>query len=268
MIGSPIIWRELRKPLLRDKVVQIVATCAVLFYLLYAYAIVGASGAMGQGGTHAFFVAMFLLIGMGCTAMDAATCIAPEKRARTWPALLSTPVSDWHILLGKAGGTLFRCLPVWLFLAGHVVVFTMLGFLHPIAVLHVSLLAIWTSVFLTGSGVYFSTRHRRATTAVLMNVGLALLLWAMIPAGAQLVGEVFGDYEIARALFCVNPVVQAVVVAEGAAGPLRYSWPSGGYTHWGATTLVMLGSAVAYCLAGYLFAWRAKKLFRRNVFEA
>ena len=32
------------------------------------------------------------------------------------PALLSTPVSDWHILLGKAGGTLFRCLPVWLFL--------------------------------------------------------------------------------------------------------------------------------------------------------
>jgi len=268
VIGSPIVWRELRKPLLRDKVVQIVATCAVLFYLLYAYAIVGAAGAMDEGGTHAFFVAMFLLAGMGCTAMDAATCIAPEKRARTWPALLSTPVSDWHILLGKAGGTLFRCLPVWLFLAGHVVVFTTLGFLHPIALLHVVLLAIWTSVFLTGSGVYFSTRHRRATTAVLMNVGLALLLWALIPAGAELVGEVFGDYEFAQTLSYLNPVVQSVVVADGAAGDLSYDWPDMGCRHWAATTLIVLASAIGYCLAGCFFAWRAKRLFRRNVFEA
>jgi len=268
MIGSPIVWRELRKPLLRDKVVQIVATCAVLFYLLYAYAIVGASGAMDEGATHAFFVAMFLLAGMGCAAMDAATCIAPEKRARTWPALLSTPVSDWHILLGKAGGSMFRCLPVWLFLGGHVVVFSTLGFLHPIAVLHVLLLAVWASVFLTGSGVYFSTRYRRATTAVLMNVGLALLLWALLPAGAELVGQVFGDYEFAQTLSYLNPVVQAVVVADGAAEDLRYHWPAAAYSRWGATSLLMLASATAYCLAGLLFAWRAKSLFRRNVFEA
>ena len=275
VIGSPIVWRELRKPLLRDKVVQIVATCAVLFYLLYTYAILGASGAMDEGQTHAVFLTIFLLAGMGCTALDAATCIAPEKSARTWPALLSTPVSDWHILLGKAGGTMFRCLPVWLFLGGHVVVFAALGLLHPLAILHVLLLAVWTSVFLTGSGVYFSTRYRQATTAVLMNLGLALLLWVLIPVGAGLIGEVFGDREISRGLLYLNPVVQACVAGQGACGDhagargdLHYSWPDSANRTWWQTTLVLLAMAIGYGLAGLLFAWRAKRLFRRNVFDA
>ena len=273
MIGSPIVWRELRKPLLRDKVVQIVAMCAVIFYLLYTYAILGASGAMGSGDTQAFFVAMFLIAGMICTAMDAATCIAPEKQAQTWPALLSTPVSDWHILLGKAGGTLFRCLPVWLFLAGHVVVFTLLGFLHPIVLLHVLLLAVWTSVFLTGSGVYFSTRNRRATTAVLMNLGVAMLLWVLLPTGARLTGKIFGDYEIAQTLYYLNPLVQAAVVTNGATVPddgaasLAYSWPDGGSRGWLSTTGVMLAAFAGYSLVGLLLAWRAKRMFRRNVFS-
>ena len=273
MIGSPIVWRELRKPLLRDKVVQIVATCAVLFYLLYTYAILGASGAMDEGETQSVFVTLFLLAGMLCTAMDSATSIAPERQARTWPSLLSTPVSDWHILLGKAGGTAFRCLPVWMFLGGHVLIFTLLGFLHPVAVIHVLLLAIWAAVFLTGSGVYFSTRHRRATTAVLMNMGLAVLLWALIPAGAGLLGEVFGDREIADGLWYANPVMQATVVAGGATDVdaadvhrLHYDWPAG-RSGWGETSMIMLLSCLGYCLAGYLLAWRAKALFRRNVFQ-
>ena len=273
VIVSPIIWRELRKPLLRDKVVQIVAMCAVLFYLLYTYAILGASGALRSGDTHAFFVSMFLIVGMACTAMDSATCIAPEKQAQTWPALLCTPVSDWHILLGKAAGTLFRCLPVWLFLLGHVVVFTLLGFLHPILVLHVLLLIVWVGVFLTGMGVYFSTRNRHATTAVLMNAGMALLLWVLIPTGAGLLGEAFGDREIARGLMYANPVVQASVVTEGATmsdhgweAP-RYDWPDGGNRHWAATTLWVFATWAGYCLLGVLLAWRAKRLFRVNVFE-
>jgi ABC-type Na+ efflux pump permease subunit len=209
---------------------------------------------------------------MLCTAMDSATCIAPEKQARTWPALLSTPVSDWHILLGKAGGTAFRCLPVWLFLAGHVLLFAALGSLHPIIVPHVLLLAVGMAAFLTGSGVYFSTRCRRATTAVLMNLGLAGLLWGLIPIGASLLGDAFGDHEIPRNMLYFNPIVQAVVVSGGACAPrsgqlyLRYRWPAGG-ERWAMTTLIMLASTAGYCLLGYLMAWRAKRTFRRNVFE-
>jgi len=269
MMGSPIAWRELRKPLLRDKVVQIVVLCAVVFYLLYTYAILGASGALDEPDVHGVFVVMFLLAGMLCTAMDAVTSIAPERQARTWPALLSTPVGDWHILLGKAGGTAFRCLPIWLFLLAHVVVFVLAGVLHPVVLIHLLLLVIWTNVFLIGAGVYFSTRHRRVTTALLMNVGMALLLWALVPTVAGLLGEAFGDYEISQGLLWLNPVVEALVVTVGACGDfpraLEYNWPHGS-AGWGVTTAAMLVAAVLYSLLGLLLAWRAKVMFRRNVF--
>jgi len=285
MIGnSPIVWRELRKPLLRDRIVQIVAMCAVLFYLIYTYAILGASGAMRRGETQAFFVCMFLLAGMLCTALDSATCIAPEKQARTWPALLCTPVSDWHILLGKAGGTAFRCLSVWVFLAAHVVLFTLLGFLHPIALIHVGLLAAWSSVFLTCTGLYFSTKYRSVTTALLMNLGLAGLLWVLVPVGANLLGEVFGYREISTNILATNPIVQARVTVTSATrydgagdagygrtiryedGSLRYDWPRNHYG-WLASTGIMLANTLGYGLAALWLAWRAKRMFRRNVFD-
>lgn len=281
MIGnSPIVWRELRKPLLRDRIVQIVAMCAVLFYLLYTYAILGFSGAMSKPETQAFFVTMFLLAGMLCTAMDSATCIAPEKQARTWPALLCSPVSDWHILLGKAGGTAFRCLSVWIFLAGHMVLFTLFGCLHPIAILHVGMLALWSSVFLTCTGVYFSSRHRNVTTALMMNLGMALLLWVLLPVGTSLLGEVFGDSETSTNIQAANPVVQAWVVVEGATrttgeygsarryedGSLRYNWPSN-HHGWLGTTGIMLANTLCYGLVALWLAWRTKKMFRRNVFD-
>jgi ABC-type transport system involved in multi-copper enzyme maturation permease subunit len=264
----------LRKPLLRDKVVQIIATCAALFYLLYTYAFLGASGMMGDGATQATFVAMFLLAGMLCTAIDSATSIAPEKQARTWPSLLCTPVSDWHILMGKAGGTAFRCLPVWLFLAGHVLIFTIVGSLHPIALLHLLLLSVSMMVFLTGAGVYFSMLSRRATSAVLMNIGLPVLLWALLPAGAALIGQVFGDHELSECLAYVNPVQQAAALAAGACrktyvdGHLHYPWPDRWASGWAVTTVIVAASAVGYSALGVLLAWRAKKIMRRNVFEA
>jgi ABC-type transport system involved in multi-copper enzyme maturation permease subunit len=274
MVGSPIAWRELRKPLLRDKVVQIVVMCGVAFYLLYAYAVVGASGGLGKGHVHGVFVTLFLLTGMLCTAVDAATVIAPEKRARTWPALLSTPVSDWHILFGKAGGTLFRCLPVWLFLAGHLLIFTLAGVIHPLAVVHVGLLGVWTSVFLAGAGLYFSTRCRRATTAILGNVGLALLLWVLLPIFVGLVVQILGGQELFDGLLTLNPAVQSFVVTSGGCthrhlfdvSGLEYDWPGGEWGWLGTTALVFL-SAAAYSLLGLLLGWRAKRLFRRNVFD-
>jgi len=277
LIGtSPIVWRELRKPLLRDKIVQIVAMCAVAFYLLYTYAILGASGAMASPDTQAFFVCMFLLAGMLCTAMDSATCIAPEKKARTWPALLCTPVSDWHILIGKAGGTVFRCLSVWIFLAVHVLLFTLTGHLHITAVLHVGMVALASAMFLTCAGVYFSAKYRNVVTALLLNLGLAGLLWMLIPIGAQQVGMIFDDTEAAGIAWEANPAVQVGTVVAGATrgvdwnrsadGSLLYRWPYRS-CDWGKTTSMVFLYSLLYVLGGLLLAWRAKKMLRRNVFE-
>lgn len=266
---SPVVWRELRKPLLRDRIVQIVVFCAVLFYLLYVYAIFGAGGALGEPAAQAGFVSVFLAVLMFCVAVDSATTISPEKQTRTLVGLLCTPLSDWHVLLGKTGGSLFRCLPVGLVLAGHVTIFVMAGVLHPLAWVQVGAIAVSSSLFLAGTGVYFSCRQRRTTMAVLANLGMALVLWVVAPAAADMVGGAFGDREIGFSMMTVNPVIQAFIVATGAAGERRgsYDWPMNGSAGMGYTTAVTFATSFGYAALGLLAAWRAKIQMRRRAFE-
>lgn len=277
LIGtSPIVWRELRKPLLRDKIVQIVTMSAVVFYLLYSYAILGASQAMGEPATQSFFVGMFLIVGLACTALDSATSIAPEKKARTWAALLCTPVSDWHILLGKAGGTAFRCLAVWVFLALHVLLFTLTGHLHPIAIVHVGLIALGSNLFLTCSGVYFSARYRNVATALLMNMGMVGMLWLLIPLGARQIGVIFDIPGTAGLIQEASPLTQAWTTTAGATrvvdwnraadGSMMYDWPMRRCDAL-TTTGIVLTYTLIYGAVALLLAWRAKVLLRKNVFE-
>jgi ABC-type transport system involved in multi-copper enzyme maturation permease subunit len=264
----PVMWREFRKPLLRDRIVQIVVFCAVLFYLLYVYAIFGAGGALGQPATQAGFTSVFLVVLMFCAAADSATTISPEKQTRTLVGLLCTPLSDWDVLMGKACGSLFRCLPVGLLLAGHVTIFVMAGVLHPLAWVQIGMIAVSTTLFLAGTGVYFSARQRRTTMAVLANLGLALVLWVVAPAVTEIVGKAFGRGAASDLLTRSNPVAQTAIVAYGATGhgKLSYGWP-GHSAGAGYTTLLVLATSSAYTAAGVLAAWRAKVQMRRKAFD-
>ncbi len=270
VIGSPIVWRELRKPLLRDRVVQLVATGAAVFYLIYTYAILGATGAMDDPGVHVFFVQMFLLAAMVCTAVDASTTIAPERQARTWPSLLSTPVSDWHILLGKAGGSAFRCLPVWLFLAAHVLLFSAIGHLHPLAILHVGLIAVGAFAVLLALGTFLSARCRRPTTAVLLSAGLPVIAWGLLPVGTQLLGQVLGDRELADAVALANPITQAWVITDAAGRATREAYLAG-WPDWhrgaSATTVVLLASFLAHALLAVGLLAISKRRLRHHTFR-
>jgi hypothetical protein len=161
---------------------------------------------------------------------------------------------------------------VWIFLAVHVLLFVLVGILHPIAILHIGMLALWSGVFLTCSGVYFSTRYRSVTTALLMNLGLAGVLWVLLPLGARQVGVILDARDMGDYVERANPLVQGWALASGATyqespGGWRsgYSWLGTSFL-W-PTTYMMLASTAGYVLAGLLLAWRAKKMFRRNVFE-
>ena len=79
-----------------------------------------------------------------------------------WPILLATPLNDWHILLGKAAGVVRRCFPAWMLLSVHLVLFTLIvRILHPIVLLHAAMLGAGLVVFLSSTGLYFSSRFRR-----------------------------------------------------------------------------------------------------------
>jgi len=272
----PVVWKEFRGPLIegpgsRNSIIGLIIT---LTALLITYAVCAHENCLDKDGTHTSYVLLFLLLALVVNLVLSAASITSEKETRSWAILLATPIDDWHILLGKVLGVFRRCLPIWLLLAGHVLFFVLAGYINPVAVFHLTLLVAWTAVFICGCGLYFSARLRRTTAAVVANIAVALVLWAVVPLLLGLVSQVSRDDDILEAYVSANPLVQAVVVTFGAAGEynahaplssLRYKWP--GYTaSMGRTTGVLLTSVCIYVLAGLFLAWRAKRRFRRNIF--
>jgi len=276
--GSPIVWKELllHTPRASRRTTAIAVAFAV-GALLISYGVCAHENCLGEDFTHVIYAEIFVILGLIDTAVLSATTITSEKESRSWPILLATPLSDSHIIFGKACGVLRRVLPVWLFLAGHVVVFTLVDMIHPIALVHMGMLVTWMVVFFTGSGLYFSACFRRTTTAVVMNFALALTLWLIVPMVVGMLTELTSSYEddLTELTAAANPVVQTAVIMEAAGGLRNASLPyrlldydGPGFFHANADDVTggMFAFLLVYGTAGYLFAWRAEKRLRRNIF--
>ena len=278
--GSPVVWRELRTPMYRSRLKGIIGAGMVIGGLGATY--LACAESLDAGVTHLVYAIIFIGIGGVATAVLSATSITSEKEARTLPILLGTPLSDLHLIAGKAMGVFRRCVPVWLLLGGHMLLFTILGFVHPIVLVHLAMLVVWLVLFLTGTGMYFSARLRRTTAAVMANLGLALALWAVLPILLGLTMALSkGDSDYINIVFCANPVVQGTVVTIAGAGEdqasesiegLEYHWPDdsvgpyAGAPGAGDTTARMFVSILGYGLVGLAFALRAKAHLRRKLF--
>lgn len=278
--GSPIVWRELRTPMFRSRLRGIVGAAIVIGGLCATYW--ACKDSLDAGVAHVAYAFIFIGIGALATAVLAATSITSEKEARTLPILLGTPVSDMHLIAGKAVGVFRRCVPVWLLLGGHMLLFMVLGYVHPIVLVHLAMLVVWLVLFLTGTGMYFSARLRRTTAAVMANLGLALVLWAVLPILLGLTMALSrGEPDYISIVFCANPVVQGTVVTAAGAGEdqasesiedLEYHWPDdavgpyAGAPGAGETTARMFVSILGYGVVGFAFALRAKAHLRRKLF--
>ena len=280
--GSPVLWKEIRAPMIRggDGRNSIIGLVITIIALLITYGVCEKENCLDQGFAHVSYMLMFVIIGSLFTMVLSSTCITSEKESRAWPVMLATSMDDWHILLGKAGGVFRRCLPIWLLLAGHIVFFVFMRYIHPIAIIHSFIFVAGLVSFLTGVGIYFSARFKRTTSAVVANFALAIALWVVIPSLGGLISQFTGDRDYHHAFetyLSANPTIQAVVVMNGAGGEhvartklsrLHYDWPrrrndwNGVWDTTGVLTVYML----IYVSVGFLFAWRAKCRFRRNVF--
>jgi ABC-type transport system involved in multi-copper enzyme maturation permease subunit len=208
------------------------------------------------------------LLGMLFNTVLPATCITSEKESQTWLLLLTTAISNGEIVWGKLLGAVRRCLPAWLFLLGHVTLFSLAGIIHPVGAGQLAILTVWVMFFLAASGLYFSTRFRHTTTAVIANVALAAGLWAVFPLILGLVlmiagagGDLLGVY------MDMNPVVHAAVItaATSRSGGLgAYGWIQGGITDVGESTGWILLNFVLYVVLGLAFIARAAARVRRN----
>jgi len=278
--GSPIVWRELRTPMFRSRLKGIIGAGMVVGGLGATY--LACMDSLDEGVTHVVYAIIFIFIGGLATAVLSATSITSEKEARTLPILLGTPLSDLHLIAGKAMGVFRRCVPVWLLLGGHMLLFAALGYVHPIVLVHLAMLVVWLVLFLTGTGMYFSARLRRTTAAVMANLGLALALWAVLPILLGLTMALSrGDSNYIELVSCAHPVAQGIVVTAAGAGEdraseliedLEYDWPDS-VRHFGRrapgagkTTVRMFVSILGYGLVGLAFALRAKAHLRRKLF--
>jgi ABC-type transport system involved in multi-copper enzyme maturation permease subunit len=223
-------------------------------------------------------VLLFLFLGTIVNAVFAATRITSEKETQSWMLLLATPLSDAEILLGKAISTIRRCVPIWGLLAGHVLLFVVIGYIHVVAVIHLLMLVVWITVFVTGAGLYFSARFARTTSAVVATFGLILGLWVAGPILAGVFSTISPRSSLPGAYLLTHPTVQATIIMDGAGGRenAHIPWRDLEYRTdhrrgqepigMGGMTCILSVISASYIFVGLLLFWWAGRHLRRHVF--
>ena len=274
---SPVLWRELRAPMIQGAGSRnsIIGFAVAIIALLITYWISAKEDCLDEAFTQVCYVLMFTVVGSVFTIVLSATSITSEKETRSWPILLATSMDDWQILMGKAIGVLRRCLPIWLLMAGHIFLFICIKYIHPIAIFHMLIFVTGLVAFLTGSGLYFSARFKRTTSAVIASFALVLVLWVILPSMLGIVSVFINDYDVIGDFVSANPAAQLVILMDGSGGAwnaqagfskLTFDWPDSSWRKaWPTTGLVIIYMLI-YTATGVLFGCRAKCRFRRNVF--
>ncbi len=170
--GSPIVWKELRKPLFsrwRRSLLMYAFLAIVAAGILIVPLLLGAHVAAGP---YILGYALYVLFIIHLAA-SAGAAVTTEREARTWPILLTTPLENRQIIKGKAMGLLRRNLPLLaplpvLYALGILVTPGLGGAIqrYLFSVLIAAVGLVGTTIFLLGVGLYLSARLRKTTTAV------------------------------------------------------------------------------------------------------
>ena len=225
---------------------------------------------------------MFVIIGVIFNIVLAVSCITSEKESKSWQILLATSISDWEIVTGKALGIFYKCLPIWLLLLGHIVLFIIIGYINPIAFIQILIIISGVIVFLTGLGIYISSFCKKTTWAIIISFVLVLIAWLFLPITIQILSEIFGFRQFARSFlgtyYSTNPFLEIQVVMDTAGGiqnadlslsALKYNWQNisnfNNLRSVFATTKFLIYIMLIYSSLGMFFAWLAKRRIRVNI---
>jgi len=268
----PVLWKDLRVPVLggETRFRKRLSQCIIVAALVLVYVSIGVKGRFNQKDTHTVMSCTYVILAVLLTTVIAATCITSEKEARSWPILLGTAQTDFRILVSKWLAMLRWSLPVWGLLFGHLLVFSLCRFIHPAALLLSSIVALGVINLSLGTGLYWSTRMRRTTTAVACNFIVPLMLWLVIPLVWFMMAEITSMSDDGlEAYLNWNPFLQVSTFVEGCVwiGTDRggFYLQTANWHVWPAFCFVVKGCCV-YSMIGLGFAFRAMQLFRRRIF--
>jgi ABC-type transport system involved in multi-copper enzyme maturation permease subunit len=187
--GSPLIWKDMQRPQSGTRraknTVTLVLFVVVLstIYCCFAY-----YNSFGSKIVQIGFVVTYLFLGLFSTSSTAASSVTSEKEANTWPILLTTPLDDRQIAWAKIVGSIRQYWVIWALLAGHLLFFTVVGSIHPLAALLLVPLVVASALLVSAVGVCFSCCCRRSSAASALNMicflGFAVPFCCSLPVSA------------------------------------------------------------------------------------
>jgi hypothetical protein len=176
--NNPVLWRELRRPLLIRRWQRIFSCIFVIVVMLSIYGALAANKALTEVDAQIGFAFIF------CGALNilacilAATAIAQEKESDTWTLLLATPLSARQIVWGKLAGLVRRLIWPAIFITIHFFLFTISGIIDPLTLLIVLWMIFTTNTIWLATGLYLSLRLRAVIFATILNLLGPLLIYA------------------------------------------------------------------------------------------
>jgi len=189
--GSPIIWKEMRKGVIghRKGDIAIYVLLMGLFLIAAVLLLFISKGGVGSTVMPHFLMSGINLILLARLAVISAGSLTMEKEARTWPILLTTPLSNEEIVRGKAIAVFRRnmilILIYFVLLCIRYIRFAGLSrgdvLLYMLCSTVFSACGIVGSVFFViGSGLYFGVRLKTTTAAVAATVGLYFVVMYLL----------------------------------------------------------------------------------------
>ena len=243
-------------------VAVIIALEAAMILAMYLFPI--AADIFGDQEAYLLYICIFMGLGLFSVTIFPSTCITSEKESHAWPLLMTTTLNDWQILFGKFVGVLRRCFFIWLLLFIYASLFCTFQYLSPLALINIIFIITGTIIFLSGTGFYFSSRLKHTNEAVIANVALAASLWGLLPLLLTLFAQADRSMSELREYYLnLVPFVQAMaVMAPTERSSFQWYGPRGQFE---STYFIMI-ALLGYMLLGALFAWCAKRRFRRDIF--
>lgn len=220
---NPVLWREVRRPLL-NKLWQKIAACLVvvgtlgLFYILLL-----AENDLDHPDVQTAFAIVFCAVFTLLTCVVSGTAIAQEKEGDTWTLLMAAPLGAGAIVIGKLLGLLRRLAWPAALIIAHFLLFAITGILP----IESALASIWiiftTNVLWVATGLYLSLRLPNVTYAIILNLLTPVVLYAVFPIVWGIIGAIMtGDDEWALIFVFYTPYGYLIGAIAELLRPYRY----------------------------------------------
>jgi len=270
-IGTGMIWKEFLHPVLGKfrKIVFIGLILMIAAFIISVLSVLALGEVFLFSAVIACSVIGVIALAILFTIIIPATYITSEKESGTWLILLTTCYSDIQILGGKIIGILRRILIVW---SPVLLIYYVAAYVadYPTSIFFKLMLALVTAIgFVIASGLYFSSRFKHSTTAVICNLALAAVLWLGIPGLLIMIEE-----------FVYMPSGPFAFIYHYADDFIRIYWPltppgmigaildeqydSYLYRPWSFSTF-LITYTISHLLAILFFLWRTKANLRKRI---